>query len=93
MILREKRHLKHRTGHVMGGFWLLTLTESWRRYLKGEKLGIIDTGFADGCNNDHGFMLDGKWLNIVITIQQSSPGGNSRIYIAGSWWCASINNA
>jgi len=50
--------------------------------LKGKKLGIIDTGFADRRNNDHGLTLDGRWLIISHNDPHvTSPGGNSRIYM------------
>ena len=50
--------------------------------VRGEKLEVIDTGFADRCNNDHGLSIDGKWL--VISHNDPSvttQGGNSRIFI------------
>lgn len=36
----------------------------------------LDTGFADRCNNDHGFSPDGQWLAI-----SHSPENQSLIYI------------
>jgi Tol biopolymer transport system component len=38
---------------------------------------VIDTGFATGCNNDHGLSPDGRWL----AISDQSQGGKSVIYI------------
>jgi len=32
--------------------------------VQGGKPRILDTGFADRCNNDHGYSFDGKWLAI-----------------------------
>lgn len=32
--------------------------------LKTKKIKHLDTGFANACNNDHGFSPDGKWLAI-----------------------------
>ena len=36
--------------------------------LKGELLGIINTDFANRCNNAHGISYDGKSVFLVITI-------------------------
>jgi len=40
---------------------------------------VLDTGFADRCNNDHGFSADGKWLAI-----SHSPKDHSLIYVLPS---------
>jgi TolB protein len=40
------------------------------------KPGVLDTGFATRCNNDHGLSPDGKWLAI-----SHSPETDSLIYV------------
>lgn len=47
--------------------------------LGGGEPKMLDTGFADKCNNDHGFSPDGKWLAI-----SHSQQGQSLIYIIPS---------
>jgi TolB protein len=43
----------------------------------GGKPEIIDTGFANRCNNDHGISPDGKWL---VVSDQSQEEHNSIVY-------------
>ncbi len=61
----------------------------------GGEPAMIDTGFADRCNNDHGFSPDGRWLAIshrtndgmVIYRVQASGGTPERVTTtAGSYW-------
>lgn len=50
--------------------------------IEGKKLGIINTDFANKCNNDHGLSFDGKWLIISHNDERvKSNNGNSRIFI------------
>ena len=83
VILREKRHFEAPNWSRDGRFLVINSDGKLEKIsLKGVKLGIIDTGFADRCNNDHGFTFDGKWLIISYNDPGvSSSGGNSRIYI------------
>ena len=46
--------------------------------VKGGEPQVVDTGFANRCNNDHGLSADGKWLAIS---DQSQAGGKSLIYV------------
>ena len=49
---------------------------------EGKKLGIINTDFANKCNNDHGLSFDGEWLVISHNDDRvKSKSGNSRIFI------------
>jgi len=48
--------------------------------IEGGNPELIYTGFADKCNNDHGFSPDGK----EIAISDQSKDGKSRIYILSS---------
>ncbi len=44
--------------------------------VEGGVPALLDTGFADRCNNDHGFSPDGQWLAI-----SHSPEDRSLIYV------------
>lgn len=83
VILREKRHFEAPNWSRDGKFLVINADGKLERVsVKGKKLGIIDTGFADQCNNDHGLTLDGKWLIISYNDPNvTSPGGNSRVYM------------
>ena len=52
----------------------------YRIPIEGGEPQQIDTGFADRCNNDHGFSPDGTQL----VISHSPEGGSSQIYILPS---------
>jgi Tol biopolymer transport system component len=63
--------------------------------VEGGKPRLLDTGDADGCNNDHGLSPDGKWLAIshnvkgtsLISIVPSGGGTPRRITAQGpSYW-------
>lgn len=83
VILREKRHFEAPNWSRDGKYLIINSNGLLEKVsVKGEKLGIIDTGFANRCNNDHGLSFDGKWLIVshndpTVTAQ----GGNSRIFI------------
>lgn len=83
VILREKRHFEAPNWSRDGKFLIINSDGKLEKVsVKGEKLGIIDTGFADRCNNDHGLSYDGKWLIISHNDSRfTSPGGSSRIFI------------
>lgn len=86
VILREKRHFEAPNWSRDGRFLLINSGGKLEKVsVKGEKLGIIDTGFADRCNNDHGLSFDGKWLIISHNDSRgASAGGSSRIFILPS---------
>lgn len=46
----------------------------------GGEPSLLNTGFANRCNNDHGLSADGKWL----AISDQSKDGKSRVYIVPS---------
>jgi TolB protein len=83
VILREKRHFEAPNWSRDGKYLIINSNGLLEKVsVKGEKLEIIDTGFANRCNNDHGLSFDGKWLIVshndpTVTAQ----GGNSRIFI------------
>lgn len=83
VILREKRHFEAPNWSRDGKFLIINANGKLEKIsINGKKLGIIDTGFADRCNNDHGLTFDGKWLIVSHNDSRvSSSGGNSRIFI------------
>jgi len=83
VILREKRHFEAPNWSRDGKFLIVNSNGKLEKIsVKGKKFGVIDTGFADKCNNDHGLTFDGRWLIISHSdARVSSPGGNSRIFI------------
>ena len=83
VILREKRHFEAPNWSRDGKFLIINSRAKLEKIsLNGKKLGVIDTGFADNCNNDHGLSFDGKWLIVSHNDSRvSSSGGNSRIFI------------
>ena len=83
VILREKRHFEAPNWSRDGKFLIINSGGKLEKVsVKGKKLGIIDTGFADRCNNDHGLTFDGKWIIISHNDPRvTSSGGSSRIFI------------
>lgn len=83
VVIREKRHFEAPNWSRDGKFLIINHNGLLEKVsVRGEKLGTIDTGFANRCNNDHGLTVDGKWL--VVSHNDSSvttQGGNSRIFI------------
>lgn len=74
-VYREKAHFEAPN-------WLndqLVINRHGRLYkipVSGGALQLLNTGFADQCNNDHGFSADGQWLAISHHAE-----GASRIYV------------
>ncbi|NLX80929.1 MAG: TolB family protein [Proteiniphilum sp.] len=83
IILHEKRHFEAPNWSRDGKYLIINSNGLLEKIsLKGEKIGTIDTKFANNCNNDHGISFDGKW--IIISNNNPSiqaPGGSSQIYI------------
>jgi TolB protein len=60
----------------------LTFNEGGKIYTipaAGGEPKLLNTGAATGCNNDHGFSPDGKWMAVSC-----SASGHSQIYIVPS---------
>ena len=73
VILKENRHFEAPNWSRDGKYLVVNASGLLEKISKrGESLGMINTGFADQCNNDHGFSFDGKTLII--------SNGNSKIY-------------
>lgn len=83
IVLQENRHFEAPNWSRNGEFLIINSGGLIEKVsIDGEKLGVIDTQFADKCNNDHGFSLDGKWLVISHNDETAtSSNGKSRIFI------------
>ena len=83
VILRESRHFEAPNWSRDGKYLIVNADGKLERVsVNGKKLGIIDTGFADRCNNDHGLTFDGRWLIISHNVPGvSSAKGGSRIFM------------
>lgn len=81
---RDRRLIYSKAGHFEapnwapdGSFLLFNSKGSiYRISPRGGEPALLDTGFANRCNNDHGISADGKWL----AISDGSKNGKSMIY-------------
>lgn len=79
VILSEYRHFEAPNWSRDGQYLLFNSNGRLEKIsVKGEKLGVLNTGFADRCNNDHGFSFDGK--TIIISHGDAKANGASRIF-------------
>ncbi len=83
VILEENRHFEAPNWSRDGKYLIVNSGGLIEKIsIKGEKLGIIPTAFANKCNNDHGLSFDGRWLIISHNDESIvSKTGNSRIFI------------
>ncbi len=83
IILQENRHFEAPNWSRNGEYLIINAGGLIEKVgIDGEKLGVIDTEFADKCNNDHGFSFDGKSLIISHNDESvNSTSGKSRIFI------------
>lgn len=83
VILRERRHFEAPNWSRDGKYLIINSGGKLEKVsVKGKKTGVIPTGFADRCNNDHGLTFDGKWLIVSHNDSRvTPPGGSSRIFI------------
>lgn len=83
VILKEKRHFEAPNWSRDGKYFIINSKGLLEKIsVSGEKLGIINTDFANRCNNDHGISFDGKMLIISHNDNRmkNTSGGNSRIF-------------
>lgn len=84
ILLDEDRHFEAPNWSRDGSYILINSNGKLEKIdIKTQKSSIIETQFANNCNNDHGFTFDGKWLILSHNdpTVASSKGGNSRIFI------------
>jgi hypothetical protein len=85
IVSKDRRVIYHTSGLIEAPNW----TPDGRNFLfnakgriyrlpsKGGQPELVDTGYANRCNNDHGISPDGKQL----AISHHGPGGKSLIYV------------
>ena len=82
VVLTEKRHFEAPNWSRDGTYLLINAKGKIEKIaVSGKKLGIVNTGFANDCNNDHGFSFDGKTLVISHNDTTLHPNLNSRIFV------------
>lgn len=77
VVYRREAHFEAPNWSRDGSY--LLFNQQGRLYtlpVEGGEPSLLDTGFADRCNNDHGFSPDGQWLAI-----SHSPENQSLIYV------------
>ncbi len=76
-VYQELRHIEAPNWSLDGQYLLVNSRgHLYKLPLNSSQLELIDTGFADNCNNDHGISPDGKQL----AISHSPKGKGSAIY-------------
>ncbi|MFD1315624.1 TolB family protein [Namhaeicola litoreus] len=82
IVLTENRHFEAPNWSRDGAYFIINSNGKLEKIsLNGDNLGLIPTGFAENCNNDHGLTFDGKTLIISHNDKTVSDGANSRIFI------------
>lgn len=83
VILEENRHFEAPNWSRDGAYLIINSDGLIEKIsIDGVKLGIIDTQFANRCNNDHGFSFDGESLIISHNDPTvTSSNGKSRIFM------------
>ncbi|ASV29760.1 TolB family protein [Maribacter cobaltidurans] len=82
-VLRINEHFEAPNWHPDGYLIVNSKGKLYTLDLKTKELDLLDTGFADQCNNDHGISPDNKWLAISHNDKDnpSSKSGKSAIFI------------
>lgn len=63
-VLQINEHFEAPNWHPDGYLIVNSKGKLYTLDLKTKKLNLLDTGFADQCNNDHGISPDNQWLAI-----------------------------
>jgi TolB protein len=80
LILTENRHFEAPNWSPDGSFLLINSQGKLEKIsLKGEHLGILNTGDVQKNNNDHGYSFDGKTL-FISSGKNDVKGGSSFIF-------------
>lgn len=78
VICRVKDHIEAPNWSPDGSYFLFNSQgKLYTIPVEGGKPSQLDTGFADNCNNDHGFSPDGS----MLAISHSPEGEGSKIYV------------
>lgn len=78
VIYRTRGHIEAPNWSVDGSYFLFNSEgKLYTIPVDGGTPQELNTGFADNCNNDHGFSMDGKWL----AISHSPENEGSKIYV------------
>ncbi|HEX9857066.1 MAG TPA: hypothetical protein VGA75_01840 [Paracoccaceae bacterium] len=96
VVLQTERLIEAPNWHPSGG-WLLVNGGGrlWRVDLAAPALVAVETGFADRCNNDHGFSPDGASIALTHHTDRGAEiflmpsGGGVPVAVtehAPSWW-------
>ena len=63
LLFKEERHFEAPNWSKDGNYLYINSQGKLEKYdLKGNNLGVINTGNLDKLNNDHGISFDGKFL-------------------------------
>lgn len=80
MILKENRHFEAPNWSRDGKFLLINASGKLEKIsIKGDNLGVLNTGSVQKANNDHGYTFDGKTL-FISSGKSEIKGGSSFIY-------------
>jgi len=79
LVRRELAHFEAPNWSRDGSYLLYNQKGRLLRFTPGGQPEMLDTDWADRCNNDHGFSPDGKWLAI-----SHSPEDHSLIYVVSA---------
>lgn len=82
-VLRINEHFEAPNWHPDGYLIVNSKGKLYTLDLKTKKLNLLDTGFANQCNNDHGISPDNQWLAISHNDKDnpSSKSYKSAIFI------------
>jgi Tol biopolymer transport system component len=82
VVVQEVRHIEA-PNWTRDGRWLVINCNGRLEMISvdGKERRALPTGFADQCNNDHGFSFDGTTLVISHNDVRVAAFGNSRIFV------------
>lgn len=87
VIFQEDAHFEAPNWNRDGQYFLINSNGKLYRISRdGTRKTLLPTGFADRCNNDHGFSPDGKYVAIShadgqVTAERHKQQGTSRVYV------------
>lgn len=82
VVIREQRHFEAPNWSRDGAWLLINVGGRLEKIsLDGKSKVPVPTGFADQCNNDHGYSPDGRTLIVSHNDATVSASDNSRIFV------------